>query len=100
MPTEIMAPEINPPGRFAHKNSAPPAVPITSVSRTLRVLVRLGIANAIDEGITLTLPYGKSLPRGQIGQRDCSNAGPGTTPGPPSPPNTCTPLFPSPKTQP
>src|SRR5229473_5596913 len=76
-PTAIMAPEISPPGRFAHKNSAPPALPITSVSSTLRVLVRLGMANAIDAGIWLTAPYGKSLHRGQLRQRDCSNARPG-----------------------
>jgi hypothetical protein len=44
MPTAIMAPEISPPGRCAHKNSAPPAVPITSVSSTWRALVRLGMA--------------------------------------------------------
>src|ERR1700687_2570751 len=74
MPTEIMAPEINPPGRFAHKNSAPPAAPITSVSSTLRVLMRLGMANAIDAGIRLTPPYGKSPQKRQMRQRDCSNA--------------------------
>ena len=28
MPTAIIAPEISPPGRFAHRNSTPPAVPI------------------------------------------------------------------------
>src|SRR5712691_1753167 len=74
MPTAIMAPEINPPGRFAHRNSAPPAAPISSVSRTLRVLARLGMANAIDARIWLTAPYGKSLQGGQMRQRDCSNA--------------------------
>src|ERR1035437_6585881 len=74
MPTAIMAPEINPPGRCAHKNSVPPTVPIASVSSTLRVLVRLGMANAIDAGIWLTPPYDKSLHRGQMRQRDCSNA--------------------------
>src|SRR5437899_8323179 len=78
MPTAIMAPEISPPGRFAHKNSAPPAVPITSVSSTLRVLARLGMATASDAGIWLTAPYGKSLHRGQMRQRDCSNACPCT----------------------
>src|SRR5713226_350934 len=65
-PTAIMAPEISPPGRFAHRNSAPPAVPIASVSSTLRVLARLGMANAIDAGIRFTLPYGKSPHRGQM----------------------------------
>src|SRR6202171_4349256 len=77
-PTAIMAPEISPPGRFAHKNSAPPAAPITSVSSTLRVLVRLGMANAIGAGIWLTAPYGKSPHRGQMRQRTCSNARSGT----------------------
>ena len=42
MPTAIMAPEISPPGRCANRNSAPPAVPITSVSSTLRVLAAAG----------------------------------------------------------
>src|SRR6202522_317695 len=54
MPTAIMAPEISPPGRCAHKNSAPPVVPITRVSSTLRVLARLGTAEAIDARIWLT----------------------------------------------
>src|ERR1700738_394980 len=76
MPPAIMAPQISPPGRFAHKNTAPPAVPITSVSSTLRVLMRLGMANAVDAGIWLTAPYGKSLHGGQMRQRDCSNACP------------------------
>jgi hypothetical protein len=40
----------------------------------LRVLARLGMANAIDAGIGLTPPYGKSPCRGQMRQRDCSNA--------------------------
>jgi hypothetical protein len=44
MPTAIMAPEINPPGRPAKRNSTPPIEPIASVSRTWRVLVRLGMA--------------------------------------------------------
>jgi hypothetical protein len=66
MPTAIMAPEISPPGRPAHRNSTPPAVPITSVSSALRILARLGMANAIDAGIGLTPPYGKSPQRGQM----------------------------------
>ena len=45
MPTAIMAPEISPPGRCAHRNSAPPAAPIASVSSTWRVLVRVGRAD-------------------------------------------------------
>src|SRR5258705_7190843 len=69
MPTAIMAPEINPPGRFAHRNSTPPAVPMTSVSSALRILARLGIANAIDAGIRLTPPYGKSPHRRQMRPR-------------------------------
>src|SRR5229473_4076575 len=74
MPTAIMAPEINPPGRLSRRNSAPPAVPMASVSSTWRVLARLGRANAVDAGIWLTPPYGKSLHGGQLRQRDCSNA--------------------------
>src|SRR3981189_511949 len=76
MPTAIMAPEINPPGRWSKRNSAPPAVPIASVSSTLRILMRLGMANAIGAGIWLTPPYGKSRRRGQMRQRNCSNARP------------------------
>ena len=34
IPTAIIAPEINPPGRLANRNSRPPAVPMTSVSTT------------------------------------------------------------------
>jgi hypothetical protein len=67
-PTAIMAPEIRPPGRFAHKNNAPPALPITRVSSTLRVLARVGMASAIEAGIRLTLPYGKSQPALQMRQ--------------------------------
>src|ERR1700716_3935049 len=74
IPTAVIAPEINPPGRFAQRNITPPAAPTNSVSSRLRVLVRLGMANAIDAGIWLTAPYGKSLHRGQLRQRDCSNA--------------------------
>src|SRR5882757_5399153 len=66
MPTAIIAPEISPPGRFAHKNSSPPALPIASVSSALRILSRLGIADAIDAGIRVTPPYGKSAPWGQM----------------------------------
>src|SRR5882672_3278278 len=76
MPTAIMAPEISPPGRWANRNSAPPAVPIASVSSTLRVLARLGMAEAIDAGRRLTPPYGKSRQRGQMRSRDRSNARP------------------------
>jgi hypothetical protein len=32
------------------------------------------MANAIDAGRRLTPPYGKSRHRGQMRQRDCSNA--------------------------
>jgi hypothetical protein len=41
-------------------------------------LVRLGMANAIGAGIWLTAPYGKSPHRGQMRQRNCSNARSGT----------------------
>src|ERR1700689_1271660 len=54
IPTAIMAPEINPPGRCAHRNSAPPAAPMTSVSSTFRVLARLGTADATIAGRRLT----------------------------------------------
>jgi hypothetical protein len=74
MPTAIIDPEIRPPGSCAHKNSNPPALPIASVSRTLRVSVRLGIAAAAGAGIRLTPPYGKSAHKGQMRQRDRSNA--------------------------
>src|SRR5258708_6134002 len=77
MPTAIIAPEISPPGRFAHKNTTPPRAPIPSVSSRFRVLARLGMANAVDAGIWLTPPYDKSLHGGQMRQRDCSNARPG-----------------------
>ena len=41
MPTAIIAPEISPPGRFAHKNSRPPAAPI---GKRLDALQDLGAA--------------------------------------------------------
>src|SRR5665213_697906 len=69
-PTAIMAPEIRPPGRLAHRNSRPPAPPIASVSSTISALLRLGRATAIDEGIRLTPPYGKSASEGQMRQRE------------------------------
>src|SRR5471032_1965882 len=71
-PTAIMAPVISPPGRCSKRNSTPPAAPITSVSSTLRVLARLGMAEAIDAGMRLTPPYGKSGQRGQMRQRDAA----------------------------
>src|ERR1700729_4254681 len=76
IPTAIMAPEISPPGRLSHRNMPPPAAPIASVSRTWRVLVRLGRAKAgdADAGIRLTPFYVKSGSRAQLRQRDCSNA--------------------------
>src|ERR1700683_4425899 len=75
MPTAIMAPEIKPPGRCVHKNSAPPAAPMTSVSSTLRVLARLGTADATIAERRLTPSYVKSARRVQMRQRNCSNAG-------------------------
>src|SRR6478609_11963037 len=77
MPTAIMAPEISPPGRPAHRNSAPPAAPIASVSSTWRILARLGMANAIDAGIRLTLPYGKSRHGGQMRRAHAAMHAPG-----------------------
>src|SRR3984893_9043710 len=71
-PTAIMAPEISPPGRSAQRNSTPPAAPMASVSSTLRVLVRLGMADAIDAGKRVTPPYGKSASKGQLRQRDAA----------------------------
>src|SRR6476620_8713792 len=77
MPTAIMAPEISPPGRPAHRNSAPPAAPIASVSSTWRILARLGMANAIDARIRLTLPYGKSRHGGQMRHAHAAMHAPG-----------------------
>ena len=59
--TAIIAPEINPPGNSAHRNSRPPALPMTSVSSTLRISARLGRA-----GRCMSLPYGKCRGRGQM----------------------------------
>src|SRR6202030_2675854 len=64
--TATMAPEISPPGRFAQRNNKPPAAPMTSVSSALRILARLEMANAVDAGIWLTAPYGKSPHKGQM----------------------------------
>src|SRR5947209_10391519 len=72
IPTAIMAPEIKPPGRLAHKNNAPPAMPIASVSSTLRILARVGMANAIETGIRLTPPYGKYHRARQMRQSDAA----------------------------
>src|SRR4029079_12374275 len=66
IPTAIIAPEISPPGRFAHKNSSPPALPTASVSTALRTMARLVMADAIDVGIRVTPPYGKSARYGQM----------------------------------
>src|SRR5215212_11472057 len=70
-PTAIMAPEIKPPGRFAQRNNSPPAVPITIVSNTLRILARVGTANA-ELGSRLTGLYDKSVAVGQMRQRDAA----------------------------
>ena len=75
MPTAIMAPEISPPGSLSSKKIPPPRPPISSVSSTLRVLVRLGTADAIDAGIRLTPLYRKSPQRGQMRQRDAAMRG-------------------------
>ena len=66
MPTATIAPEISPPGRFAHRNSRPPAAPRTSVSSVPRILARSAMAVEIDAGIRLTPPYGKSAMAGQM----------------------------------
>ena len=60
MPTATIAPEISPPGRLSHRNSRPPAAPMTSVSSVPRILARSAMAEDIDVGIRLTPPYGKS----------------------------------------
>src|SRR6185369_2200843 len=60
MPTAIMAPEISPPGRLSHRNSRPPAPPMTSVSSVPKILARSAMAEDIEAGIRLTPPYGKS----------------------------------------
>src|SRR3954467_7616684 len=72
MPTANMAPEIRPPGRLAHRNSTPPAVPRTRVSSTWRILARLGMATAIDAGSWLTPSYGKYPHQRQMRQRDAA----------------------------
>ena len=59
-PTAIIAPEISPPGRLSHRNSRPPAAPMTSVSIVPKILARSATAEDIDAGIRLTPPYGKS----------------------------------------
>ena len=66
MPTAAIAPEISPPGRFAHRNSRPPAAPMTSVSSVPRILARSAIAEETEAGIRLTPPYGKSAISGQM----------------------------------
>src|SRR3984893_6579807 len=65
-PTAIMAPEINPPGRFAQTNSKPPALPIASVSSILRSWARLSLESASDAVICFKPPYGKSGRRRQM----------------------------------
>src|SRR5580700_7960749 len=67
-----MAPVISPPGRLNHRNSAPPKLPIASVSITRSALARLGMAAANDEGMRLTPPYGKSDKGRQMRQRDAA----------------------------
>ena len=61
MPTATIAPEISPPGRLTHRNSRPPAAPMTSVSSVPRILARSAMAEDIEVGIRLTPPYGKSV---------------------------------------
>ena len=72
MPTAIIAPEISPPGRPAHKNSRPPAAPMASVSSVLRDFGAVGKAEAIEAGIGFTPPYGKSAMAGQMRWRDAA----------------------------
>jgi len=66
IPVATRAPEMSPPGRFAHKNSSPPAVPMPSVSRAVRRLVRLGTTNPSDAVICFTPPYDKSAKAAQM----------------------------------
>src|SRR5439155_14853958 len=66
MPTVAIAPEISPPGRLSHRNSRPPAAPMTSVSSVPRILARSATAEDIEAGIRLTPPYGKSAREGQM----------------------------------
>src|SRR5579863_1313387 len=72
--TASIAPEINPPGRWATRNTRPPTVPIASVSTNWRVWVRLGRASATHLGIWLTPPYGKSARGEQMRWHDRCNA--------------------------
>src|SRR4029450_8848034 len=60
IPTATIAPEISPPGRLSHRNSRPPATPLTSVSSVPKILARSAMAEDIEAGIRLTPPYGKS----------------------------------------
>src|SRR6185436_10216215 len=60
IPTVAIAPEISPPGRLSHRNSRPPAAPMTRVSSVPKILARSAMAKDIEAGIRLTPPYGKS----------------------------------------
>ena len=66
MPTATIAPEISPPGRLSHRNSRPPAAPMTSVSSVPKILARSAMAEDIEAGIRLTPPYGKSACEAQM----------------------------------
>ena len=77
------------------ETAAPPAAPMTSVSSVSRILARLGMANAIDAGIRLTPPYGKSARAGTNASRDCSNARARAGDGPPASSRSARPGMPS-----
>ena len=66
VPTVAIAPEISPPGRLSHRNSRPPAAPMTSVSSVPRILARSAMAEDIEAGMRFTPPYGKSIREGQM----------------------------------
>src|SRR5215207_3820217 len=83
MPTATIAPEISPPGRLSHRNSRPPAAPMTIVSSVPRILARPAMAEDIDAGIRLTPPYGKSVIAAQMRHAIAAMRG-GASDGPPA----------------
>ncbi|MGY3076843.1 hypothetical protein ACVWZZ_003214 [Bradyrhizobium sp. LM6.10] len=76
IPTAIIEPEINPPGRPASRNARPPAVPMTSVSTVLKILARLGNSNGREAVICFTPPYRKSARGAQLRPRHAAMRAP------------------------
>ena len=69
-----MAPEISPPGRLQQKKQRAAGGAESERFDHAEDFGAAGMAGAIDAGIWLTPPYGKSLQGGQMRQRDRSNA--------------------------